>query len=62
MEQNAKKNILTVLIDHISSCMAPIIPIVIAGGLVKLLVIIFTMTGLLAEGAPTEAVLYKTPS
>ncbi len=57
MEQNAKKNILTVLIDHVSSCMAPIIPIVIAGGLVKLLVIIVTMTGLLAEGTPTEAVL-----
>ena len=57
MEQKSNKNILTVLIDHVSSCMAPIIPIVIAGGLVKLLVIIFTMTGLLAEGSSTEAVL-----
>lgn len=57
MEQTAKKNIVIVLIDHISNCMAPVIPIVIAGGLVKLLVIILTMSGLLSEGAPTEAVL-----
>ena len=57
MEQNAKKNIVVILIDHISSCMSTIIPIVIAGGLVKLLVVILTMTGLLAEGTSTEAVL-----
>ncbi|MCI8464965.1 MAG: PTS transporter subunit EIIC [Lachnospiraceae bacterium] len=57
MEPQTKKNILTILIDHISSCMAPIIPIVIAGGLVKLLVVIFTMTGILLEGSSTEAVL-----
>ncbi len=57
MQPHANKNILSILIDHVSSCMAPIIPIVIAGGLVKLLVIIFTMAGLLAEGSSTEAVL-----
>ncbi len=41
MQPHANKNILSILIDHVSSCMAPIIPIVIAGGLVKLLVILF---------------------
>ena len=57
MKNQTKKNIITVIIDHISSCMAPIIPIVIAGGLVKLIVVILTMTGLLTEGTTTEAVL-----
>ncbi|QNM05726.1 PTS transporter subunit EIIC [Qiania dongpingensis] len=57
MEQNKKKNIVTAVIDHISSCMAPVIPILVAGGLIKLLVIILTMTGALLEGSHTELVL-----
>ncbi len=57
MKTKQKANLLTICVDHISSCMGPVIPILIAGGLVKLLVVILTMTGLLAEGSSTEAVL-----
>ena len=57
MEQKAKKSLGGAAIDHISSCMAPIIPVLIAGGLVKLVVVIFTMCGFLAEGSPTEQIL-----
>ncbi len=57
MEENAKKSIGAAAIDHISSCMSPIIPVLIAGGLVKLVVVIVTMSGLLSEGTTTEQVL-----
>lgn len=57
MEQTKKKNIVGIIIDHISSCMAPVIPMLIAGGLVKLIIIILTMTGLLSNGSTTEQVL-----
>ena len=57
MERTQKQSIVSIVIDHISSCMGPVVPILIAGGLVKLLVIIFTYTGLVANGNTTEQVL-----
>lgn len=57
MEQTKKKNVAAIVIDHISSCMGPVIPVLIAGGLVKLVVIIFTAAGILAEGSTTEQIL-----
>ena len=57
MKSSKKKNPVSVCIDHVSSCMGPVIPVLIAGGLVKLLVVILTMTGLMAEGTTTEIVL-----
>lgn len=57
MERTQKQSIVSIVIDHISSCMGPVVPILIAGGLVKLLVIIFTYTGLVADGSTTEQVL-----
>ena len=57
MKSSKKKNPVSVCIDHVSSCMGPVIPVLIAGGLVKLLVVILTMTGLMSEGTTTEIVL-----
>ena len=56
-ETTKKPGLFSRLIDHVTGCMGPIIPVLIAGGLVKLIVLILTMTGLLAEGTTTEQVL-----
>lgn len=52
-----RKKLFTVIIDAISECMAPVIPVIIAGGIVKLFTLILTYTGLLTEGSSTEKIL-----
>ncbi len=44
-----------VLFDHISECMAPVIPIVLAGGILKMLVLLLTTFSILS--ATTESIL-----
>ncbi|MDO5445712.1 MAG: PTS transporter subunit EIIC [Eubacteriales bacterium] len=52
-----KKTLFSVIIDAISESMGPVIPIIIAGGIVKLFDLILIYTGILTEGSSTEKIL-----
>lgn len=47
MKQKMNK-ILTVISDHLSACMAPLIPVIIAGSLMKLICLLLDMGGILS--------------
>lgn len=46
MKPQAIKTFFTKLIEHFSACMNPVIPVLLSGGIIKLLVLILNMTGL----------------
>lgn len=52
-----KKFGLGTIIDGISGCLAPAIPIVTGAGMIKVVVILTTMAGILEVGSPTHTVL-----
>lgn len=54
MPENLKKS-LSAVFDHISECMAPIIPIVLAGGIFKMVVLLLTAAHILT--GTTEVIL-----
>lgn len=49
------KNNISSIFDHISECMVPIIPIVLAGGILKMVVLLLTTFHILS--GTTEAIL-----
>ena len=47
-----------VLFDHISECMAPVIPIVLAGGILKMLVLLLTTFSILSAMTPGDCCMF----
>ena len=52
-----KKNIFAVGIGHITACMTPVIPIIVAGGLLKLVVLLLGYTPLFSIFPDTKTIL-----
>lgn len=57
-DSGKKKNILSTLMDTISGIFMPIMPAMIAAGLLKAIVIMLSMFGLLSEKSSTYIILY----
>lgn len=55
--EEKKKFGLGSIVDGISGCLAPAIPIVTGAGMIKVVVILATMAGILEAGSPTHTVL-----
>lgn len=56
-EKNAGLRILQGIMKAIQECMIPVIPMIMAGGLIKVLIIILTLCGILSSGSQTHTVL-----
>ena len=56
-EKNMGLRILQSIMKAIQECMIPVIPMIMAGGLIKVLIIILTLTGILSSGSQTHAIL-----
>lgn len=56
-EPKEKTTILNMLVDVITSCMSPLIPALIGGGMIKVLLIVLPMINLLSKDSQTFAVL-----
>jgi len=52
-----KQNILSSLLDVISSCMAPIIPAIMGAGMIKVVVVLLTLSGVLSDKSQTYTLL-----
>lgn len=52
-----KKNVFEFIVDVISSCMSPVVPAMLAGGMMKVLLIILPLINLLSTDSQTYAVL-----
>lgn len=52
-----KKLSVGLVLDSIAGCITPLIPLLMAGGFIKIVVILGELTGLLAAGDPTDTVL-----
>lgn len=52
-----KKLSVGVILDSISGCITPLIPLLMAGGFIKIVVILGELMGLLTSGSPTHTVL-----
>ncbi|MCB2339620.1 beta-glucoside-specific PTS transporter subunit IIABC [Clostridium estertheticum] len=52
-----KQNILSKLLDVISSCMAPIIPAIMGAGMIKVVVVLLTLGGVLSDKSQTYTLL-----
>lgn len=52
-----KKNIVNSILDVISGCMSATMPAIVGGGMVKVLVILLTTTGLISEGSQIYTIL-----
>ena len=57
MEGNQRKNLLQMAMDTVSSCMQPVIPVLVGCGIIKLLVLVVGMTGVFSQLGETEALL-----
>lgn len=57
MKRSLKNNPFSRLFDTISSCMKPVIPVLMAAGILKLLIILIGYTGLFTLSPQTEDVL-----
>lgn len=55
--KNKGLSVLQSMMKAIQECMVPVIPMIMAGGLIKVLIIILTLTGILASGSQTHAIL-----
>lgn len=51
------KNKVIAVLDLVAGCITPIVPALIAGGFIQIIVLLGTMSGLLAEGSGTHTVL-----
>ena len=52
-----KRNIILRIMDHISACMSPVVPALLAGGLMKLVLLLVGYTGVFAYLGETEELL-----
>lgn len=52
-----KKFSITTVFDAISGCIAPLIPVLIGAGFIKIILLLAEQFGLLAAGDPTHTVL-----
>ena len=52
-----KKNIILRIMDHISACKSPVVPALLAGGLLKLALLLLGYTGIFAHLGETEELL-----
>lgn len=52
-----KKISVSAILDSIAGCITPLIPLLMAGGFIKIVVILGELTGLLTAGGPTHTVL-----
>ncbi|MBL1226128.1 beta-glucoside-specific PTS transporter subunit IIABC [Enterococcus sp. BWR-S5] len=57
IEPEEKKNLFESFVDVISSCMSPLIPAMLGGGMIKVLLIILPLMGILDEASKSYAVL-----
>lgn len=55
--KKTKQNIFITLLDVISSCMAPIIPAIMGAGMIKVLVVLLTLSGALSDKSQTYTIL-----
>lgn len=56
-EKNTGLRILQAIMKSIQECMIPVIPLIMAGGLIKVLIIILTLCGILPSGSQTYTIL-----
>ena len=56
-KETQKKNVLAFIVDVISSSMAPVVPAMLAGGMIKVLLIVLPLIHLLSTESQTYAVL-----
>lgn len=56
-EKNIGLRLLQGIMKAIQECMVPVIPMIMAGGLIKVLIIILTLCGVLTSGSQTHVIL-----
>lgn len=55
----SKQNIVSRLLDVISGCMTPIIPAIMGAGMIKVVIVLLSLSGILSEKSQTYTILYS---